>query len=68
MRGYEQEIDQNVKECNNIIQRYKDAVERLNKNDDFEKEIEKLQQKVDFEKTSSRMEFEKYKKTMESRE
>jgi len=32
-----------VKECNNIISRYKDAVERLSKNEELEKEMTKLQ-------------------------
>ena len=30
-----------VKECNQIIERYKDAVERLNKNDDNSKLADK---------------------------
>ena len=47
---YEGELDTIVKECNNIISRYKDAVDKLNKNEGLNKQFESLKNTLEYDK------------------
>lgn len=57
-----------VKESNTVIQKYKEGLEKANKNEDLEKQIEKLKQQVDSEKNQSLLEFNRYKQKCDEKE
>jgi len=66
--AYEIELDTLVREANTSIQKYKDSVAKMQKNDELENQMKNLQDKIDIDKGKSITEFANYKRLMEERE
>lgn len=49
--SYEQALDANIKDANLIITKYKEQVDKLQKNEQSEQEILKLKQSLEYEKS-----------------
>lgn len=68
VNAYENELDNTIKQANNIIQKYKDAADQANKNTQLEAQIKKIQDNLEKEKEKSFQEFQKYKRNVEERQ
>ena len=66
--AYETELDNLVREANTAIQKYKESIAKMQKNEELETQMKNLQDKIDIEKGKAITEFMNYKRTMEERE
>ncbi len=66
--GYESELDNILNNSNDIIKKYKQQLENLQKNTELEKQFKSYQDKTEMERNKSLNEFQKYQRSMEERE
>lgn len=66
--AYELEIEQLVKESNTSIIKYKEMLNRAQKNEELESQLRNFQEKIDLEKSKSIVEFANYRRSVEEKE
>ena len=66
--AYELEIEQLVKESNTSITKYKEMLNRAQKNEELESQLRTFQEKIDLEKSKSIVEFANYRRSVEEKE
>ena len=68
VQTYEQEMDIITQNANQIIQKYKDAMDKSANNDEVEKNFNEFQDKIESDKNLALMEFKNYQKKVDERE
>ena len=68
VQTYEQEMDIITQNANQIIQKYKDAMDKSANNDEVEKNFNEFQDKIESDKNLALMEFKTFQKKVEERE